>query len=212
MQPYFYPYIGYYRLFTTTDLFVIYDCVQYPRRGYVHRNRLLSKSQNLEWFNLPIIKPNYNEKIKNVKLKKNYKEIILQSMEKYEIFSQKKSDLIEKFLLIDIEPPYFIVDYLQKTFEVTLKSLGINIPIIRSSELEISEKYISQFRILEIIKKLNATHYINAPGGKDLYDTKNFLDRGIKLEFLNDYKGPKESSLQYLFTKEANQIIGLLNL
>jgi hypothetical protein len=41
MQPYFVPYAGYFRLFAASDLFVIYDCVQFPRRGWVHRNRLV---------------------------------------------------------------------------------------------------------------------------------------------------------------------------
>jgi WbqC-like protein family len=42
MQPYFLPYAGYSRLFAATDLFVVYDCVQFPRRGWVHRNRLVN--------------------------------------------------------------------------------------------------------------------------------------------------------------------------
>jgi hypothetical protein len=37
MQPYYYPYAGYFRLFAATDLFVIYDCVQWNRQGRVHR-------------------------------------------------------------------------------------------------------------------------------------------------------------------------------
>ena len=41
MQPYFIPYAGYFRLFAASDLFVIYDCVQFPRRGWVHRNKLI---------------------------------------------------------------------------------------------------------------------------------------------------------------------------
>ena len=42
MQPYFVPYAGYFRLFAASDLFVIYDCVQFPRRGWVHRNKMFA--------------------------------------------------------------------------------------------------------------------------------------------------------------------------
>lgn len=56
MQPYFVPYAGYYRLFAAADLFVIYDCVQFPRRGWVHRNRLVDASGKERWLTLPLAK------------------------------------------------------------------------------------------------------------------------------------------------------------
>src|ERR1700750_1484658 len=56
MQPYFFPYAGYFRLFAASDLFVVYDCVQFPRRGWVHRNRLIDASGRLQWLTLPLEK------------------------------------------------------------------------------------------------------------------------------------------------------------
>jgi len=56
MQPYFVPYAGYFRLFSASDLFVIYDCVQFPRRGWVHRNRLVDRTGAERWLTLPIEK------------------------------------------------------------------------------------------------------------------------------------------------------------
>src|SRR3982074_1250181 len=56
MQPYFIPYAGYFRLFAATDLFVIYDCVQFPRRGWVHRNRLVDASGKERWLTWPMSK------------------------------------------------------------------------------------------------------------------------------------------------------------
>ena len=57
MQPYFFPYAGYFRLFAASDLFVIYDCVQFPRRGWVHRNLLPDASGSERWLTLPLEKP-----------------------------------------------------------------------------------------------------------------------------------------------------------
>jgi len=54
MQPYFIPYAGYFRLFAASDLFVVYDCVQFPRRGWVHRNRLVDRNGALRWLTLPL--------------------------------------------------------------------------------------------------------------------------------------------------------------
>src|SRR5437588_4364462 len=56
MQPYFIPYAGYFRLFAASDLFVIYDCVQFPRRGWVHRNRLVDRLGVERWLTLPLQK------------------------------------------------------------------------------------------------------------------------------------------------------------
>ena len=56
MQPYFAPYAGYFRLAAACDVFVIYDCVQFPRRGWVHRNKLPDISGQLKWFTLPLEK------------------------------------------------------------------------------------------------------------------------------------------------------------
>src|SRR5579871_148005 len=54
MQPYFAPYAGYFRLLAGVDLFVIYDCVQFPRRGWVHRNRLPDAAGDAQWLTLPL--------------------------------------------------------------------------------------------------------------------------------------------------------------
>src|SRR6476619_972718 len=56
MQPYFIPYAGYFRLFAASDLFVIYDCVQFPRRGWVHRNKMFGADGRECWLTLPLAK------------------------------------------------------------------------------------------------------------------------------------------------------------
>src|SRR5215212_9434208 len=66
MQPYFVPYAGYFRLFAASDLFVIYDCVQFPRRGWVHRNLLVDASGEARWLTLPIEKAAQNVLIRDL--------------------------------------------------------------------------------------------------------------------------------------------------
>ena len=56
MQPYFLPYAGYFRLLQQTDLFVVYDCVQFIRRGWIHRNRLANMNKELSWLTLQLAK------------------------------------------------------------------------------------------------------------------------------------------------------------
>jgi hypothetical protein len=47
MQPYFLPFAEYFRLFAASDVFVLLDDVQFPRRGWVHRNRLHDRGGEL---------------------------------------------------------------------------------------------------------------------------------------------------------------------
>ena len=96
MQPYFFPYAGYYRLFKESDIFVIYDCVQFPRRGWVHRNKLKNFSNDLDWLTLPIIKPNYEDRILNINLRKNYKNLLIERFTKFPALTKYKKSKRKK--------------------------------------------------------------------------------------------------------------------
>src|SRR2546430_1375246 len=54
MQPYFFPYAGYFRLLDIVDHFVVFDCVQFPRRGRVHRTQVPGSAGSAEWLTLPL--------------------------------------------------------------------------------------------------------------------------------------------------------------
>ena len=56
MQPYFYPYGGYFRLIAAVDLFILFDCVQFPRRGRVHRTEVPDGAGGRRWLTLPLAK------------------------------------------------------------------------------------------------------------------------------------------------------------
>ena len=55
MQPYFFPYIGYWQLMNAVDQFVLYDNIQYTKKGWITRNRFL-RDGNAIYFSLPIKK------------------------------------------------------------------------------------------------------------------------------------------------------------
>src|SRR6478736_5469653 len=76
MQPYFIPYAGYFRLFAATDLFVIYDCVQFPRRGWVHRNQLPGADGVSRWLTLPLEHAERDTLIKDLKFRPDARGIL----------------------------------------------------------------------------------------------------------------------------------------
>src|SRR3954469_8726601 len=80
MQPYFIPYAGYFRLFAASDLFVIYDCVQFPRRGWVHRNKLADASGVERWLTLPIAKAPRDVRIHELRFSHDAREAMAERM------------------------------------------------------------------------------------------------------------------------------------
>jgi hypothetical protein len=55
MQPYFFPYIGYFQLINAVDIFVVYDNIQFSKKGWFHRNRILVNGKD-DFFTLPLKK------------------------------------------------------------------------------------------------------------------------------------------------------------
>ncbi len=76
--------------------------------------------------------------------------------------------------------------------------LGLRCRLVRSSALGVGPELRGQARILEIASQLGATDYVNAPGGRELYDAQAFAARRIRLHFLAEWKGPTPSLLQAL--------------
>lgn len=206
MQPYFYPYAGYYRLFAAADIFVVYDCVQFPRRGWLHRNRLDNANGEDQWLTLPLEKGNRDKtRICDLIFPPNATALMEEQMRRFPCLaelSKKEPELSSLLLDFSITP----VQYLVRGLEWSIERLGIKRQIILSSSLNISDNIRAQERIIEIAKRINAKHYINAPGGTALYDKCAFDDAGLTLNFLPDYVGSYQSILQRLLQEKASDI------
>ena len=88
MQPYFYPYAGYFRLFSRADLFVLYDCVQFPRRGWVHRNRLTGASGQLQWLTLRLAHAAQDTVIRDMRLEPSAMEQLAADLRRFPAFER----------------------------------------------------------------------------------------------------------------------------
>ncbi len=207
MQPYFFPYAGYYRLFAAADVFVVYDCVQFPRRGWVHRNKLINAKGEDQWLTLPLEKGDREKtRICDLVFLENAGTLMEKQMRRFPIFADmaKKEPKITTILSdFSITP----VQYLVRCLEWSTKRLGLKRPILMSSTLNIPERIKAQDRIVEIAKRVDAKHYINAPGGRGLYDEEVFEKAGLTLSFLPDYTGSYQSILQRLLHESSATIV-----
>jgi WbqC-like protein family len=206
MQPYFYPYAGYYRLFAAADIFVVYDCVQFPRRGWVHRNRLSNVNGEDQWLTLPLEKGDRDKtRICDLVFSENAGTIMEKQMRRFPCFVdlvKKEPELSTILSDFSITP----VQYLVRGLEWSTERLGLKRPILISSSLNIPESIKAQERIIEIAKRINAKQYINSPGGLELYDEVTFEDAGLRLSFLPDYAGSYKSILQRFLNENSDAI------
>lgn len=206
MQPYFFPYGGYYRLFAAADVFVVLDCVQFPRRGWVHRNQLSNSNGESQWLTLPFVKSDRDTtRICDLMFSENAMQLMEEQMRRFPCLAdlgKKEPQLAAILSDFSVSP----VRYLVRGLEWTTERLGITRPIVMSSSFGIPEKFKAQDRIIEIAKRMNARHYINAPGGRDLYEATAFEAAGLSLGFLADYAGSYQSILQRLLNESTASV------
>ncbi len=185
MQPYFLPYIGYWQLLNIVDVFVIYDDVNYIKRGWINRNRLLENG-NAAYFNVFVKDSSQNRHINE--------------MERFHT-DKMESRLLKRIFFCYRKAPYFqeiypiiqaiisddeenLSAYLLKSIKFVAEYLDIKTSIIKSSDLDKNVLLKGQEKILDICKKLRAEIYYNPIGGKTLYDKQKFEKENIKLFFL----------------------------
>jgi hypothetical protein len=206
MQPYFIPYTGYFRLFAASDLFVIYDCVQFPRRGWVHRNRMFAADGRECWLTLPLVKGPRDLRIRDLSFSADAGAILQQRMRRISLLAaprQPEPEILQSMKRVSGTP----VDYLERLLREIVSCLGLRWHTIRSSSLDLPDSLHGQDRIIEIARRLGATRYVNAPGGRALYEPERFAAAGIELRFLDRYPGPPSSMLQRILEESRQSLV-----
>lgn len=185
MQPYFFPYIGYWQLINAVDKFVIYDDVNFINRGWINRNKIIINGQ-ARYINLQMYKASQNKLINEIEVLGNkvYNKKLLKNIEssyKKAPYFSKVYPLIENIIKQDENN---MSKYLINSIREICKYLEINTQILVSSEIEKNNNLRGQDKIIEICKILNADQYINAIGGIELYSREDFESNGMLLKFL----------------------------
>lgn len=184
MQPYFFPYIGYFQLINSVDLFIVYDNIKYTKKGWINRNRMLQNGKDV-MFSLPL------------KSDSDYLDVC--ERELAADFDRNK--LLRQFKGAYRSAPYFpqtlaLVEQVVRYEEVNLfrflrhsiakicAHLGITTVIRTSSEIPIDRHLKNQDKVLALCGAVGATTYVNAIGGMELYSTEAFQEKNIDLKFI----------------------------
>jgi hypothetical protein len=98
------------------------------------------------------------------------------------------------------------VDYLERLLREIVSCLGLQWHTIRSSSLDLPGELRGQERIIEIARRVGATRYVNAPGGRALYEPERFATAGLELRFLDPYPGPSSTILQRILEEDRQSL------
>lgn len=189
MQPYFLPYAGYFRLFAAVDEFVIYDCVQFPRRGRVHRSEIPGADGAPRWLTLPLARQPRDVRIDQLAFAEGARKTFDDRLAAIPWLANASGPGADATRALLSAPLAGVVDYLQSTLSAVAARMGFQPTIRRSSSLAIDPGVHGQDRVIAIARAVGATHYLNAPGGRALYVAADFAAHGLVLEFLSPYGG-----------------------
>jgi len=186
MQPYFFPYIGYFQLMNAVDEFVVYDNIQFTKKGWINRNRILVNGKP-SYITLPLKKDSDYLDVRERYLSENWNKEkkrmlnrITESYRKAPYFKEAYS-VIESCIVYDeLNLFKFILNSLEKIKEY----LGIHTSIIKSSIIPIDHSLKAEKKVIRICKERNVNKYFNPIGGINLYEKRVFKDKAIDLYFL----------------------------
>ena len=181
-QPYLFPYLGYWQLMNYVDKYVISDGLQYIKRGFINRNHILIDGRR-HLFTLEVLGVHWHTCINEVEVGGNAGKIVKSVFHAYHRAPHFKAvfPLIEEVLLNDEKN---LARYVGNSIEKVARYLDMETELIYESELPKKRDLKAQSLIIETCKQLHADRYVNAIGGRKLYDKEAFLKAGIELNFL----------------------------
>ncbi len=220
MQPYFLPYIGYFQLISAVDRFVLYDDVQYTKKGWINRNQF--NADRGAWkFSIAVNSHREKTRISEINISKEYnrQKIIARiknDFRELDHSQQEAMTLIAK--VIEFEENNLFKYVLNSVVEVC-EYLNIKKEkFLISSEIGNFTELKGEAKVLQICRALNATSYINPISGAHLYDKTRFKNKGVELKFLEPLIHPGMNSnqpvsiAQDLLTRNKSEVVHQISL
>lgn len=223
MQPYVFPYLGYFQLIHAADVFVFYDDVNFIKKGWINRNQILLNKEAFK-FTIPLIGASQNKLINEIDVfweSKFERKFLLQLEQSYQNAPHYKEVLALLSTLLN-QKPQTISDLAIASIQMVCNYIGLERTFIKSSTMHISKDLGRAERLMAITKRLNSSSYINAINGQELYQKETFKQYSIDLGFLspilnpypqgeNEFFIPFLSILDAMMWNEKDQILSLIS-
>ena len=184
MQPYFFPYIGYFQLINAVDLFIVYDNIKYTKKGWISRNRMLQRGKAVS-FSLGLKRGSDFLDVRERALAADFDggRLLNQIREAY----RRAPYFAQVFPVVEQIMQYGdrnLFRFLHNSILKTCGYLGIVTEIAKSSDIQIDHSLKHQDKVIALCEKVEASLYVNAIGGRALYSREDFDARGIELKFI----------------------------
>jgi WbqC-like protein family len=189
MQPYIFPYIGYFQLIYAVDKFIVYDDVNFIKQGWVNRNNILLDGQPY-LFSIPVENITSYKKINETKISSSLYDRWLNKFSKTLLSAYKKAPYFENIYprIIEVlekgKGGTSIASLCKRGVAMVTELLEMDVDIVDSSEKYQNGHLSSYERVIDICRQESGATYINAIGGKELYSKETFKENGIDLFFL----------------------------
>lgn len=185
MQPYVFPYIGYFQLLHAADSFVFLDDVNFIKKGWINRNYLFSKQAPV-LFTIPIKSVSQNTLIKDAEIfdGENWSKKILKQIEQGYAKAPEFEHVFPQVARVFEEPCSTIAEMAIRSITAVFRYVYGDFDYRLSSSLSLEPGTAGEKRILEICKLDGAARYINPLGGVELYSSRAFGAAGLDLKFL----------------------------
>lgn len=206
MQPYLFPYIGYFQLMNLADVFVLYDDVNYINKGWVNRNRICMNGAST-YFTVPLSEASQNKKICDIEIACDEK-CRAKLLSSFRHAYSKAPNFRQVFPILEEimnQENTNLSLFIFKSLEVISKYLDITTPVLFSSQQFSSVGGKGQERILAICNEMGCNHYVNPINGMALYSQDYFLKSGIELSFIQVQNVPYSA-------KHGNEFIPFLSI
>ncbi len=182
MQPYFFPYIGYFQLIGAVEKYVIYDDVNFIKKGWINRNNILVNGEK-HLLTIELQKISQFKKINEILINCNNDKILKTISYNYKKapYYNQIYPLIEEIILYEEKN---LALFLYNSILKISSYLRLDTEIILSSSLNKDSTLKGADKILQICKEIGTNDYINPIGGEELYSKESFLAEGVNLSFI----------------------------
>ena len=214
MQPYFFPYIGYFQLIDAADILVLQDLSKFTKRGWINRNKYCLNGDT-QTFSLNVVRAPDHTAIREKLVSPVFNpEALMRRLEA--AYGRRPGWLKHKDEIAALlrYPNHKLGDYLANSIAGICSILDLRTRILMASDFFPKGVPPATDGVIEIVKSLGGSAYLNLPGGRRLYDSRVFGKRGIRLGFLEPNQsslgGEPLSILHDLFALEENDVISKL--
>jgi hypothetical protein len=195
MQPYLFPYLGYFQLIHAVDRFVLYDDVTYIKQGWVNRNQVCVAGKPL-LFTLPLKGASSNTLIRELVVDPGQYRVwrtkFLRTVGQAYARAPHCAEVLALLATTLPEEAEHLAPVLAGGIRAVLQRAGCTTSIVEGATHYHNDHLHGQDRILDICAREGATTYVNAPGGRALYAHAHFQERGVDLRFLKPRLEPYE--------------------